>query len=110
MALTDRAKAQREAVATVHQLEIVQPVDHLADLAAAVCDEKRVRTTEVLHRLKKRNHTVYEHGGRLKAFLAEYGEEPGTSGSGLTASLDRSLRWSASVNASHPERQAISMT
>ncbi|MER5989475.1 hypothetical protein [Streptomyces viridosporus] len=110
MALTDRAKAQREAVATVHQLEIVQPIDHLADLAAVVCNEKRVRTTDVLHCLKKRNHAVYEHGGRLKAFLAEYGEEPGTSGSGLTASLDRSLRWSASVNASHPERQAISMT
>ncbi|EFL32801.1 predicted protein [Streptomyces viridochromogenes DSM 40736] len=47
-----------------------QPVDHLADLAAVVCDEKRVaRTTEVLHRLEKRNHAVYEHGGRLKAFF-----------------------------------------
>ncbi|GAA3059763.1 hypothetical protein [Streptomyces glomeratus] len=69
----------------------MQPVDHLADLAAVVCDEKRVRTTEVLHRLKRRNYAVYEHGGRLKAFLAEYGEEPGTSRSGLAASLDRSL-------------------
>ncbi|BCL21843.1 hypothetical protein GCM10017668_36860 [Streptomyces tuirus] len=36
-----RAKAQREAVATVHQLEMVQPVDHLdhlADLAAVIWD------------------------------------------------------------------------
>ncbi|MGW0294827.1 hypothetical protein [Streptomyces tuirus] len=38
VALTDRAKAQREAVATAHQLEMVQPVDHLADLAAVVWD------------------------------------------------------------------------
>ncbi|MGP4084163.1 FtsK/SpoIIIE domain-containing protein [Streptomyces sp. KR55] len=78
--LTDRAKARRESVATVHKLEIVAPVDHLADLAAVVGREKRVRTTEVLHRLKARNHAVYEHwtGARLKALLAEYDEEPGT--------------------------------
>lgn len=78
--LTDRAKARRQDVATVHKLEIAKPVDHLADLAAVVGREKRVRTTEVLHRLKTRNHAVYEHwtGARLKALLAEYGEEPGT--------------------------------
>ncbi|MFH8805492.1 FtsK/SpoIIIE domain-containing protein [Streptomyces sp. NPDC017936] len=78
--LTDRAKARRESVATVHKLEVVQPVDHLADLAAVVGREKRVRTTEVLHRLKARNHAVYEHwtGARLKALLAEYGEDTGT--------------------------------
>jgi len=77
--LTDRAKARRQAVATVHKLEVVQPVDHLADLAAVIGDEKRVRTTEVLHRLKTRNHNAYEHwtGARLKALLAEYDEEPG---------------------------------
>jgi S-DNA-T family DNA segregation ATPase FtsK/SpoIIIE len=79
--LTDRAKARREGVATVHKLEIVQPVDHLADLAAVVGDEKRVRTTEVLHRLKNRNKAAYEHwtGGRLRALLVEYGEDTGTS-------------------------------
>lgn len=77
--LTDRAKARRENVATVHKLEVARPVDHLTDLAAVVGRENRVRTTEVLHRLKARNHAVYEHwtGGRLKALLAEYGEEPG---------------------------------
>ncbi|MEU9285980.1 FtsK/SpoIIIE domain-containing protein [Streptomyces sp. NPDC048275] len=80
LALTERAKARREDVATVHKLEVVQPVDHLADLAAVVGRENRVRTTEVIHRLKTRNHAVYEHwnGARLKALLAEYGEEPGT--------------------------------
>ncbi|GAA4999547.1 FtsK/SpoIIIE domain-containing protein [Streptomyces siamensis] len=78
--LTDRAKARRQGVATVHKLEVVQDVDHLADLAAAVGRERRVRTTEVVHRLKTRNHAVYEHwnGARLKALLAEYDEEPGT--------------------------------
>lgn len=79
IAITDRAKALRDGVATVHKLEIVTPVDHLADLAAVVDRESRVRTTEVLHRLKSRNHDVYEHwtGARLKALLAEWGEEPG---------------------------------
>lgn len=78
--LTDRAKARRQAVATVHKLEVAQPADHLADLAAVVGDENRVRTTEAIHRLKTRNHAVYEHwnGARLKALLTEYGEEPGT--------------------------------
>ncbi|KUN91886.1 FtsK/SpoIIIE domain-containing protein [Streptomyces caeruleatus] len=80
IALTDRAKALREDVATVLQLEVVPDFDHLIDLAAVVGSEKRVRTTEVLHRLKARNHALYEQwtGGRLKALLAEYGEEPGT--------------------------------
>jgi S-DNA-T family DNA segregation ATPase FtsK/SpoIIIE len=78
--LTDRAKARRTQIATVHKLEVAKPVDHLADLAAVVGRENRVRTTEVIHRLKKRNHPVYEHwnGARLKALLAEYGQEPGT--------------------------------
>jgi S-DNA-T family DNA segregation ATPase FtsK/SpoIIIE len=80
LVLTERAKARRETVATVHQLKVAQPVDHLADLAAVVGRENRVRTTEVIHRLKARNHDVYEHwnGARLKALLAEHGEEPGT--------------------------------
>ncbi|MFE7446843.1 FtsK/SpoIIIE domain-containing protein [Streptomyces chartreusis] len=80
IALTDRAKARREAVATVHKLEVARPVDHLSDLVTAVRGEKRVRTTEVIHRLKALDHGVYEHwnGGNLKALLAEYGEETGT--------------------------------
>ncbi|MFE1024953.1 FtsK/SpoIIIE domain-containing protein [Streptomyces sp. NPDC058818] len=77
--VADRAKALRQRVATVHKLEVVQPADHLADLAAVVGDEKRVRTTEVLHRLKDRNHAVYESWGgqRLRALLVEYGEDTG---------------------------------
>ncbi|MBW8701871.1 hypothetical protein MBT84_19885 [Streptomyces sp. MBT84] len=77
--LTDRAKSRREGVATVHKLEVVKPVDHLANLAIVVGDEKRVRTTEVLHRLKAHDHKAYEHwtGGRLKALLVEYGEDTG---------------------------------
>jgi S-DNA-T family DNA segregation ATPase FtsK/SpoIIIE len=81
VALTDRAKARRKDVATVHKLEVAKPVDHLSDLDRVVGKtEQRVKTVEVLHRLKELNHAVYEHwtGGRLKAFLAEYGEEPGT--------------------------------
>ncbi|MFD4259971.1 FtsK/SpoIIIE domain-containing protein [Streptomyces sp. NPDC058534] len=79
VAITDRAKQLRDGVATVHKLEVVAPVDHLADLAAVIGRESRVRTTEVLHRLKSRNHDVYEQwtGARLKALLADYDEEPG---------------------------------
>ncbi|MER8004972.1 ATP-binding protein [Streptomyces sp. NPDC094149] len=77
--IVERAKARRAGVSTVHKLEAVQEVDHLTDLAVVVGTEKRVRTTEVLHRLKARNHAVYEHwtGGTLKELLAEYDEETG---------------------------------
>ncbi|MFE1424374.1 FtsK/SpoIIIE domain-containing protein [Streptomyces fungicidicus] len=77
--ITERAKQLRDGVATVHKLEVVQPVDHLADLAAVVGREKRVKTGEVLHRLKSRNHAVYEHwdGKRLRALLVEHGEDTG---------------------------------
>ncbi|EPD56369.1 hypothetical protein [Streptomyces sp. HGB0020] len=77
--IVERAKAMRAGATTVHKLEAVQEVDHLTDLAVVVGTEKRVRTTEVLHRLKARNHAVYEHwtGGTLKELLAEYDEETG---------------------------------
>ncbi|MCF0087151.1 MULTISPECIES: ATP-binding protein [unclassified Streptomyces] len=78
--IAGRARQLRDGTATIHKLEVARPVDHLADLAAVVGRENRVRTTEVIHRLKARNHDVYEHwnGARLKALLAEHGEEPGT--------------------------------
>jgi S-DNA-T family DNA segregation ATPase FtsK/SpoIIIE len=77
--IAERAKAAARGVATVHKLEVVQDVDHLADIAAVVGRENRVRTTEVIHRLKTRNHAVYEHwNGAPQGVLAEYGEEPGT--------------------------------
>ncbi|MFF6966027.1 FtsK/SpoIIIE domain-containing protein [Streptomyces anthocyanicus] len=75
--VADRAKALRQGVATVHKLEVVQPADHLADLAAVVANEKRVRTGEVLHRLKISNHAVYKNwdGERLRALLVDHGED-----------------------------------
>ncbi|MFE8962147.1 ATP-binding protein [Streptomyces iakyrus] len=79
--IAERAKQLRSGVATIHQLEVVQDVDHLIDLDRVVGrTEQRVKTVEVLHRLKELNHAVYEHwtGARLKAFLAEHDEEPGT--------------------------------
>ncbi|GAB2732661.1 ATP-binding protein [Streptomyces bullii] len=77
--IADRARQLRDGVATVHQLEVAQPVDHLTDLAAVVGSEKRVKTGEVLHRLKTRNHAAYEHwdGKRLRALLVEHGEDTG---------------------------------
>ncbi|MFJ4785495.1 ATP-binding protein [Streptomyces sp. NPDC088794] len=77
--IIERAKTMRAGTSTVHKLEPVQEVDHITDLSVVIGTEKRVRTAEVLHRLKARNHAVYEHwtGARLKALLAEYDEEPG---------------------------------
>lgn len=77
--LVERAKALRSGVATVHKLEAAPEVDHLADLAVVVGTEKRVKSTEVVHRLKARNHAVYEHwhGGTVRDLLAEYGEDTG---------------------------------
>ncbi|MEU7399723.1 ATP-binding protein [Streptomyces sp. NPDC044948] len=77
--IAERARALRDGVATVHQLEIAAPVDHLADLAAVIGAEKRVKTGEVLHRLKTRNHAVYENwdGKRLRALLVDHGEDTG---------------------------------
>ncbi|MFH8797069.1 ATP-binding protein [Streptomyces sp. NPDC017941] len=76
-----RARALRQGTATVHKLEVVQDTDHLADLAAVIGrDEKRVRTTEVLHRLKTLNHAAYERwdGKRLRALLVNHGQDTGT--------------------------------
>ncbi|MEU1194938.1 ATP-binding protein [Streptomyces sp. NPDC005813] len=77
--ITDRAKAMRANAANVHKLEAVQEVDYLADLAVVVGTEKRVKVTEVVHRLKVRNHSVYEHwnGGTVRDLLAEYDEDTG---------------------------------
>ncbi|MFF0080233.1 ATP-binding protein [Streptomyces canus] len=77
--IIERAKAMRANATTVHKLEAVQDVDYLADLAVVIGTDKRVKATEVVHRLKVRNHAVYEHwnGGTVRDLLVEYGEDTG---------------------------------
>jgi S-DNA-T family DNA segregation ATPase FtsK/SpoIIIE len=78
--ITERAKALRRNVTTLRKLEVADKVDPLADLREVIASEERVRTPEVLHRLKKLNHTYYGDwdGGRLRRLLTDHGEDTGT--------------------------------
>ena len=78
--ITERAKALRRNVTTLRKLEVAEEVDPLADLLEVIANEERVRTPEVLHRLKKLNHTYYGDwdGGRLRRLLTDHGEDTGT--------------------------------
>lgn len=58
-AITDRAKAMRDGVTTLHAIERGEDRDPLADIAAVVGDAPRVRTKDVLARLATRNADAY---------------------------------------------------
>lgn len=76
--IAERAKQARNGVATVHQLEVVQDVDPLADILAAVGRTPRMRTQDVLHGLRTRNEAYYREWkyGDLKEFLEGFDAEP----------------------------------
>lgn len=78
--IAERAKARRSGVSTAHTVEAAEPVNHLADIAQVLGDEPRVRTPEVLHRLKNLNEAVYGgwDGGRLRKVLTDAGGDTGT--------------------------------
>jgi len=77
IAITDRAKALRRQVTTLHKLEAVADVDELADLEQVMSGQERVRTPEVLHRLKNLNPAYYTDwdGSRLRRLLTDHGED-----------------------------------
>jgi S-DNA-T family DNA segregation ATPase FtsK/SpoIIIE len=58
-ALTNRAKALRDGVTTLHAIERDEERDPLADIAAVVGDAPRVRTKDVLARLATLNADAY---------------------------------------------------
>lgn len=89
--LTDRAKERRHGVATVQALDVEAPVDYLADICAVLGEEARVRTQEILHRLRTRNDAVYADWtfGDLKAELEPYGAEPYKSDGVMVVARDR---------------------
>jgi S-DNA-T family DNA segregation ATPase FtsK/SpoIIIE len=58
-ALADRAKARRAGVTTVTAVDHGDAVDALADIAAVLGDDARLRTQEVLQRLAQRNPGHY---------------------------------------------------
>jgi len=89
--LTDRAKARRTGVATVQTLDVERPVDHLHDICAVLGEDSRVRTQEVLHRLRTRNDAVYADWtfADLKAELEPYGGGPYKSDGVMVVARDR---------------------
>jgi S-DNA-T family DNA segregation ATPase FtsK/SpoIIIE len=72
-----RAMALREGIEPADAVEPDKPVDHLADIAAAIGDQVRVRTTEMLQLLDRHNPTVYRGWThqQLKAVLEAAGAE-----------------------------------
>ncbi|WP_328922139.1 FtsK/SpoIIIE domain-containing protein [Streptomyces griseoaurantiacus] len=93
-AITDRAKALRDGVTTLHAIERDADHDPLADVAAVVGDAVRVRTKDVLARLAARNPGAY--GGwsfiDLKRVLDDAGAEPYKSDGVMCVARDRVAR------------------
>lgn len=77
--VADRAKQHRAQVVSLGRLQLVEDRDPLADLATVVGSEDRVRTPEVIHRLKNLAEDFYRDwdGGRLRRLLTEAGEDTG---------------------------------
>ncbi|WP_171110376.1 MULTISPECIES: ATP-binding protein [unclassified Streptomyces] len=99
-AITDRAKALRDGVTTLHAIERGEEHDPLADIAAVVGDAPRVRTKDVLARLATRNADAY--GGwsfiDLKRVLDDAGAEPYKSDGVMVVARDRVARALANRN------------
>ncbi|MDQ1016373.1 FtsK/SpoIIIE domain-containing protein [Streptomyces afghaniensis] len=93
-AITDRAKALRDGVTTLHAIERGAEHDSLADIAAVIGDAPRVRTKDVLARLATRNADAY--GGwsfiDLKRVLDDAGAEPYKSDGVMVVARDRVAR------------------
>lgn len=93
-AITDRAKALRDGVTTLHAVDRGPEHDPLADIAAVVGDAPRVRTKDVLARLAGRNPDAY--GGwsflDLKRVLDDAGASPYKSDGVMCVARDRVAR------------------
>ncbi|MFI2718648.1 FtsK/SpoIIIE domain-containing protein [Streptomyces collinus] len=93
-AITDRARALRDGVTTLHAIERGAEHDSLADIAAVIGDAPRVRTKDVLARLATRNADAY--GGwsfiDLKRVLDDAGAEPYKSDGVMVVARDRVAR------------------
>ncbi|AYL37626.1 FtsK/SpoIIIE domain-containing protein [Streptomyces sp. PDY-4] len=90
-----RAKALRDGVTTLRVVDQDEERDALADVAAVIGDEARLRTNEVLKRLHALDPKVYSDqwtNDRLKALLEEHGEEPKKSHGVMVVHRDHVLR------------------
>ncbi|MFH9808872.1 FtsK/SpoIIIE domain-containing protein [Streptomyces olivaceus] len=93
-AITDRAKALRDGVTTLHAVDHSPEHDPLADIAAAIGDAPRVRTKDVLARLAARNADAYGDWSflNLKRALDDADASPYKSDGVMVVSRDRVLR------------------
>ncbi|MEU1692764.1 FtsK/SpoIIIE domain-containing protein [Streptomyces hirsutus] len=93
-AITDRAKALRDGVTTLHTHDRGAEHDPLADIAAVIGDAPRVRTKDVLARLSTRNADAY--GGwsfiNLKRVLDDADASPYKSDGVMVVARDRVAR------------------
>ncbi|MYR46840.1 FtsK/SpoIIIE domain-containing protein [Streptomyces sp. SID5910] len=94
VAVTDRAKALRDGVTTLHAIDRGPEHDPLADVAAVIGDAPRVRTKDVLARLAALNSDAY--GGwsflDLKRVLDAASASPYKSDGVMVVSRDRVTR------------------
>ncbi|MFF3166139.1 FtsK/SpoIIIE domain-containing protein [Streptomyces sp. NPDC003273] len=93
-AITDRAKALRDGVTTLHAVERGEERDPLADIAAAIGDAPRLRTQDVLKRLSALNPDAYGDWspGDLTRVLEGTGAEPYKSDGRMVVGRDQLAR------------------
>ncbi|GGL86506.1 cell division protein FtsK [Streptomyces anthocyanicus] len=93
-AITDRAKALRDGVTTLHIIDRSAGHDPLADIAAVIGDAPRVRTKDVLARLAARNSDAYGDWSflDLKRVLDDADAGPYKSDGVMVVSRDRVAR------------------
>ncbi|MER0447032.1 ATP-binding protein [Streptomyces sp. Edi4] len=93
-AITDRAKALRDGVTTLHVVERGEKRDPLTDIASVVGTAERVRTKDVLARLAALNADAYGEWSflDLKRVLGAAGAEPRKSDGVMVVDRDRVAR------------------
>ncbi|MFC7906610.1 FtsK/SpoIIIE domain-containing protein [Streptomyces nigra] len=99
-AITDRAKALRDGVTTLHAIERGEDRDPLADIASVVGTASRVLTQDVLKRLAALNADSYGKWSfiDLKRVLDGTGAEPYKSDGRMVVGRDRLTRALANRN------------
>ncbi|GAA0613962.1 ATP-binding protein [Streptomyces crystallinus] len=93
-AITDRAKALRDGITTLHVIERGEQRDPLDDIAAVVGTAERVRTKDVLARLAALDADAYSAWSfmELKRVLDDAGAEPWKSDGVMVVGRDRVAR------------------
>ncbi|WP_409234774.1 FtsK/SpoIIIE domain-containing protein [Streptomyces sp. PA5.6] len=93
-AITERAKALRDGVTTLHAIDRGEQRDALADIFTVLGDAPRVRTKDVLARLAPLSADAYGEWSfiNLKRVLDEAGAEPYKSDGVMVVSRDRVAR------------------